>query len=221
MADALSVEELEALLQKKKGSKNLPVEEVKKCSFKSTKSPYDQCEVVATTMYGDVGYCKDHTKSVQAKKSKKSWEENKSTPTPPPTREPTPPPLVEESLPKEEAPVDLKRPLSAKKKVRKNQWGNFEDLDTNIVFSPDTKAAYGVQDHKTGKVVPLKDKHIEICKKYGWPYHEFPESEDEDSDDELDDDEEDGSEEQEDDLNESDESQDADESQEETDDEDE
>lgn len=77
----------------------------------------------------------------------------------------------------EEKPTIKSRPVATpvpkkaepiKKKIGPNKWGRFEDPDTGIVFDPKTKAAYCVQDRKTGKIYPLRDEHIKICKRNGW-----------------------------------------------------
>jgi hypothetical protein len=74
------------------------------------------------------------------------------------------------SSPQKEKPVARPVAKTTQKKIRPNQWGRFEDPDTNIVFEPATKMAYGVQDHISGKVVKLTPKHIEICKRHQWAY---------------------------------------------------
>lgn len=207
MAD-LSIEQLEELLQKKRSTPQTAPPPVPKCSFKSTRSPFNACDKPSVTFYGEFGYCQEHTRSVQARKAKQLLEEKK-TPLPPPAPEPvipepTPPSpkeakrdevkevehakVKEEPVPEEE--VNLKRPSVVKKSIRRNQWGNFEDPDTNIVFNAKTKAAWGVQDHKSGMVTALKEKHIALCKKYGWRYNlikEESESSSEEESDESDD----------------------------------
>jgi len=57
-----------------------------------------------------------------------------------------------------------------RKKIYQNKWGRYEDPDTKIVFDHKTKAAYGVQDHKTGAVHELSKYHITVCKRNGWGY---------------------------------------------------
>jgi hypothetical protein len=82
------------------------------------------------------------------------------------------------------------KPGIIKKKIMPNKWGRFEDVETHILFDPATKAAYGVQDQKTGKVLALENKHITICKNNGWRYH-LIEVEDDVEDSEIEDDEDD------------------------------
>jgi hypothetical protein len=77
-------------------------------------------------------------------------------------------------------PVQIAKPVEPKKVTKKtikpNQWGRFEDPDTGIVFDPKSRTAFGVQNHKTGKVESLSEKHIAICKKYKWKYFLLPEA---------------------------------------------
>ncbi len=68
-------------------------------------------------------------------------------------------------------PVATSKKVVTKKKIGPNTWGRFEDPETNIVFDPKTKLAYGVQDHTTGKVIALTTNHIAVCNKHGWKYH--------------------------------------------------
>ena len=81
---------------------------------------------------------------------------------PPPTN--IPPKSAVSETPKE----SLVSRTVVKKKISRNKWGRFEEPDTGIVFDPNTKAAFGVQDHKTGKLLALSKKHIELCEKYHW-----------------------------------------------------
>ena len=80
----------------------------------------------------------------------------------------------EPSKPKKGAKAVAKKaaePPMRKRVITPNKWGRFEDLETGIIFDPRTKAAYGVQDHSTGKVKALTPAHIKICEKYKWKYH--------------------------------------------------
>lgn len=54
--------------------------------------------------------------------------------------------------------------------IRPNAWGRFEEKETGIVFDPKKKIAYGVQDYKSGKVLPLSKKHAKICEEKRWSY---------------------------------------------------
>ena len=69
------------------------------------------------------------------------------------------------------------KPLIVKRVIKANKWGRFEDRETGIVFDPDSKAAYGVQNKKTGRVDPLSQKEIDICNRYKWKYHVLEETE--------------------------------------------
>ena len=52
-------------------------------------------------------------------------------------------------------------------KIRKNEFGNYEDRESNIVFN--SKAlVIGYQDYRTGKVKPLTRLHLKICYARGW-----------------------------------------------------
>ena len=66
--------------------------------------------------------------------------------------------------------------------ITENKWARYEDEETHIVFDPVTKEAYGVQDHNTGKLLSLRESHIEICTKKGWKFTKSnQESEDDES----------------------------------------
>ncbi len=101
----------------------------------------------------------------------------------------SPPPKVSSSPKKSEIPArkGVQMPVTKKKVIRPNYWGRFEDTETNILFDPTTKHAYGVQD-STGKILALTPKHISICEKNGWDYNkledEISEEEDEISEEE-------------------------------------
>lgn len=53
--------------------------------------------------------------------------------------------------------------------LRPNAWGRFEDHNTGILFHPETKAAYGLQD-VDGSVISLDDEAIKVCVENGWAY---------------------------------------------------
>jgi len=76
-----------------------------------------------------------------------------------------------------------KQPSMKRRVIKPNYWRRYEDLETHIVFDPQTKQAYGVQE-STGKVSPLKQQHIDICKRYGWHYNLPYDSEEDDEDEE-------------------------------------
>lgn len=58
-----------------------------------------------------------------------------------------------------------------------NEFENYWDPDTKIVFDPVEKdVAMGYQ-HKEGNVLPLKEKHINICKEKDWKFKECDETE--------------------------------------------
>lgn len=68
-------------------------------------------------------------------------------------------------------------PVVVKRKIGQNKWGRYEDLETGIVFDPKSRSAYGLQNHKTGKVMPLTPKAIKTCQKYSWKYIQVTEEE--------------------------------------------
>jgi hypothetical protein len=54
-------------------------------------------------------------------------------------------------------------------KVAKNSFGNHEHSATGLVFDKNTKKVIGKQN-PNGKVDPITDEDIEVCKKYKLPY---------------------------------------------------
>jgi hypothetical protein len=239
MAD-LTIEQLEELLQKKRSTVKVDIVPQKKCSFIPIRNPKHPCEKNPNVFYGELGYCSEHSRSVQARKAKQALDDLRSAKgddlrsakgddlrsvrdderlvkeaaqieTPEPEvkevqvevtsakpKVEVKPPLLEgekvkrQSIAKTEdsdsddtvpSGKELQRPTVVKKSIRRNKWGNFEDPDTHIVFNARTKAAYGVQDHKSGKITALTPKHIITCEKYHWKYHVI-EEDDESSGDE-------------------------------------
>ena len=65
--------------------------------------------------------------------------------------------------------IDKGGKKAVKRTIRRNYWGNFEDSETGIVFNAEEKCAIGVQ-HKSGRILPLGDVHIELCKRFRWKY---------------------------------------------------
>ena len=59
-----------------------------------------------------------------------------------------------------------------KVEIVQNKFGNFEDVDSGIVFNKKTRKAQGYQNHADGKVYPLSPSHIVVCKKNYWDYVE-------------------------------------------------
>lgn len=53
--------------------------------------------------------------------------------------------------------------------ISRNKWGNYEHLETQLVFNPETKTVYGRQTDSEN-VVELTTEDIELCKKYKFPY---------------------------------------------------
>jgi hypothetical protein len=188
----LSVEELQALLKLKQthGSE--------KCQFKPTRSNQVACDEKPSVSYGPLSYCKKHCRTVQALNAKKEYEDSlssKVTPREPESSQELPqeksqePP--KESSQKDEKPEspdklalggaskmkEIKNPPKVTSKTLKpNKWGRYEETKTHILFDPDSKSAYGVQDRIKGRVLPLSEYHIRLCKKYGWTYHVLDDS---------------------------------------------
>ncbi len=57
-----------------------------------------------------------------------------------------------------------------KKKIPPHKFGYYEDPKTHIVFDPNTRQAFGIQDHETGEVYALNDRAMDLCEKYRWDY---------------------------------------------------
>jgi hypothetical protein len=99
-----------------------------------------------------------------------SSKRSKATTVEPPLEEKESPPKEKEISKKQIKEDKLETRTIIKKKITPNKWGRFEEPDTGIVFDPSTKSAFAVQDHKTGKLLPLTQEQIAICKKYQWKY---------------------------------------------------
>jgi hypothetical protein len=167
------------------------------CSFVPLRSKQTACKDEPTVFYGEKGYCKRHFRTVQALKVKEDFDKSSAVPVEPLVETPTP--ISSETstpsgqpewtrapsdLPKNEEDNTPLKPLLKKKIIKPNKWGRYEDIDSHIIFEPKLKQAYGVQDHKTGKVMPLTDKHIQMCINNKWNYlknSDDSESEEEDS----------------------------------------
>lgn len=192
----LSVDQLLNLLNNKK-LENTQKQNDPHCSFKPTRLNQTICDEAPEIFYGNLGYCNRHRRTVQALNAKKNMEEvannsliQKSHDMQPKNIESEEKkkddqiPEVLEKSGKESSEISEKKtktiPIKEtiktviKKKISPNKWGRFEDPDTGIIFDPKTKKAFGVQDHKTGKILPLSQKHILICKKYKWGYYYIP-----------------------------------------------
>ena len=87
--------------------------------------------------------------------------------------------------------------------VKKNEFDNYEHIESGLVFNRITKCVIGKQDHNTGDVLSLNEDDIEICKQYKFKF-DIPknlneeddiEEDEDDEEEEEDDDEEDEDEE--------------------------
>lgn len=53
--------------------------------------------------------------------------------------------------------------------IKKNRFDNFEHIPTKMIFNPSTQSVIGTQN-VNGKVDPLTDSDIEICKQYNFKF---------------------------------------------------
>lgn len=149
------------------------------CKYLPSRGDKTPCIEEANTPYG---FCKKHSRTIQAKKAKEEYEAKYEEPEADVPRELTPP------LPTTRPPPMLsstkKDPQKKKRIIKKNKWGRFMDPDTNIVFDPSTKEAYGVQ-MADGMLRSLGNEEIALCIKRGWNYYVTPEDsgDEDDSDD--------------------------------------
>jgi hypothetical protein len=130
------------------------------CSFSSTRTS-KKCTDPVEVKYGAHGYCKKHSISVQALLVKQT-----NTPL-----------SVAPNAPKVSKKIyDLV--------IKRNEYGNFTDENSGIVFNPLTKKVIGYED-EDGEVLPLSDEHKLLCVRRKWEIHE--DSSDEDDGDTSDD----------------------------------
>lgn len=180
MAD-LTKEQLLALLAQKS---NEQVQGEEKCKFRPLRQDQPPCDQPPTTAYG---FCKKHRTTVQARTAEKEWDklhaaQNQVVEQPPPPVEKEHSDSDKEKSSDDESDhekeekekVVIKNVKEEKPKttvITPNYWGRYEHRDNHIVFDPHTRIAYGVQDHHTGKLLPLTRGHIDICKSKGWKYN--------------------------------------------------
>lgn len=55
--------------------------------------------------------------------------------------------------------------------VKKNEFDNYEHIESGLVFNRNTKCVIGKQDHNTGDVLSLNEDDIEICKQYKFKFN--------------------------------------------------
>lgn len=103
-------------------------------------------------------------------------EEPKEAPVEPRASSPKVEPVLEK---KKHIKKTKSKPMIVKRVITANKWGRFEDRETGIVFDPDSKSAYGIQNRKNGRVDPLTKREIEICNRYKWKYTVVEESSEE------------------------------------------
>lgn len=216
MADIenLSKDELIALLKK---GKTVDTYTSELCAFRPTRQNQPPCPKDPVVYYGTTGYCTAHSKTVQAQNVKREYELSKAQVDEPmveegdnslvearhsstsgsseeePPQKPTPRKEVQRVPPRKEVSKPAPPPPAKKRTtLTRNKWGNYEESETRIVFNSMKKAAFGVQCHKTGDILPLQAKHIALCKKNGWSYivDETSSEEEEESEEEVEEDEE-------------------------------
>lgn len=150
------------------------------CRFISKKTQ-EQCSDIEVLPFG---FCKKHSKTLQGKQAKEVWlkqresnkeenkqEKNKEKEKHKDDKQEKHKENKEDS--EEEVKVkkekEIKKKVSEEKKIviKKNNYGRFEEPKTHIVFDPSSQKAYAVQG-KGGELLPLTERHIDICEKYGW-----------------------------------------------------
>ena len=161
-----------------------PVES-KNCIYKPIRGSQKECTSKAVTLHG---FCKKHSRTVQARKLQKYVEERSEADVRPSESsvkevkdvESNPGPEPEESI--DDTIHKIQPQKIRKKRITANMWGRFEDPDTHICFDSKTHQAYGVQA-KDGSVRALSEHHIAICEKNGWNYlSPYLDTDDSDSD---------------------------------------
>nr|QBK86515.1 MAG: hypothetical protein LCMAC102_03100 [Marseillevirus LCMAC102] len=196
---------IEMLKQKESGdcTQNSLTDVEDPCHYKPIRAGQSQCTDNSANAWG---YCKKHSRTVQAQKARDKWETQKIESYP--SIDAKLNEVENNILEKEEDKVveDKKQKAPSAQKPRRqkvikpNVWGRYEDTETHIVFNPSDSCAYGVQN-PTGEVFGLSQKHIAICEKNGWGYKnsELSDSDEiETSEEEEDDEEEEESEEEDD-----------------------
>jgi hypothetical protein len=54
--------------------------------------------------------------------------------------------------------------------IRKNKFGNYEHVDTGLIFNKHTKKVIGKQ-HSDGQIIELSHSDIDLCNKYKFSYN--------------------------------------------------
>lgn len=54
--------------------------------------------------------------------------------------------------------------------IRKNKFGNYEHVDTGLIFNKHTKKVIGKQ-HSDGQIIELSHSEIDLCNKYKFSYN--------------------------------------------------
>ena len=87
-------------------------------------------------------------------------------------------PVVKKTKKTKKKKKELKTPPVIKKinasipaiQIRKNKFGNYEHVDTGLIFNKHTKKVIGKQ-HSDGQIVELSHSDIDLCNKYKFSYN--------------------------------------------------
>jgi hypothetical protein len=86
--------------------------------------------------------------------------------------------VVEKKEAKKRSPAKKKEDSEVVKKItsyipqinlKRNKWGNYEHLETKLVFDPETQQVIGKQE-ENGDVVEIDEQDIENCNKFKFSY---------------------------------------------------
>jgi hypothetical protein len=190
----LSKEELIRLVKSQKAnSQNSQKTEI--CKFKPLKQNLPPCTEPSVNLWG---FCKKHSKTMQALHAEKEYEERKKIEEQKKRDEENAREIeklkLEEKKKVQPPPTPVKPPTKVTTKkiiIKPNKYGRYEEPESHILFNFETKCAYGVQG-PNGKVTSLTPKHVAICEKNRWKYNKIvkDDEEDEESDEIEDEDEE-------------------------------
>jgi len=76
---------------------------------------------------------------------------------------------------KKETPIVEEIVSQKKLKLKKNKWGNYEDVDTTCIFEKNPQGKFwvcGYQDHKSGKVKKITEDIMNIITEKEWKFNE-------------------------------------------------
>src|SRR5208282_1661164 len=142
-------------------SKNKEDTNSRGCHFKSLRGNQPPC---GNTNINEWGFCKKHTRTVQAKEAEAALLKAKELDKQRQLQE-----LEEELANLTDDTGDDIASDDEKLIIQPNRYGRFEHADTGIVFNPDTNIAIGIQGDD-GKLWPLDEEAIRQCVENGWLY---------------------------------------------------